>query len=158
MSSTVQQGLLDGQVKLVGTYICEPSKKRGDSLPWQNPLTGKFIEKKNKFQYNWNKWKRILVYICSEIFSISSYTFSWVFQTEGIQQSFSFTYALFREIPGNTTQIRFSSKESQSLFKMSYSNLAAYITLSFQWGGGVSLAPQDSYPPPPPPPKVRPSI
>ena len=33
---------------------------------------------------------------------------------------------------------------------MSYSNLAAYITLSFQWGGGISLAPQDSSSPPPP--------
>ena len=55
-----QQGLLDGQVKPVGTHICEPRKKKSNSLPWKNPLTGKFVKKKIKFQYNWSKWKRIL--------------------------------------------------------------------------------------------------
>ena len=39
---------------------------------------------------------------------------------------------------------------------MSYSNLAAYITLSFQWGGGISLAPQDSSSPRRPPPRPPP--
>ena len=61
-----------------------------------------------------------------------------------------FTDTLFRGIPGSTTQIKFSSKESQSLFKMSQSNLAYTPRQPF-------LHPQPPQPQPPPP-KVRPCI
>lgn len=60
-----------------------------------------------------------------------------------------FTDTLFRGISGSTTQIKFSSKESQSLFKMSQSNLAYTPRQPF-------LHPQP--PNPNPPPKVRPCI
>lgn len=56
-----------------------------------------------------------------------------------------FTDTLFRGIPGSTTQIKFSSKESQSLFKMSQSNLAYTPRQPF-------LHPQPPRPPTPTPP------